>query len=349
METEVTFGAIFQEKDKRDFDLSMVGADTPIPSSFRPDYSKVEVRHQHKQPACGSHAGSTLEGILALNNKEEGINNSPRNLWKNIKDNDGWPIDVGTDLYAILKNLKSFGVCDISLMENDKAANSLSLLDYRNATITDVMKKAASERVIEAFATTYSPTFKQIKRAIYINGACIIQYKCGKNMCTAKNGKSSWFAKDILPLSPDAFPMESGHFVVGIGYDEDYIYFRNSWGTTWAMKGDGYFGSDYIKFVYAIGTAIDKKNITTDVIPKYLFMRNISEGYSGQDVSALQRILEAEGYLTMPKNVKYGYFGPLTKNAVCRFQDKYSIATLADAGYGYVGPKTRAKLNELYA
>ena len=30
-----------------------------------------------------------------------------------------------------------------------------------------------------------------------------------------------------------------------------------------------------------------------------------------------------------------------------RFQEKHGIAKLGDSGYGYVGPKTRAKLNEL--
>ena len=43
------------------------------------------------------------------------------------------------------------------------------------------------------------------------------------------------------------------------------------------------------------------------------------------------------------------YFGSLTEKAVQKFQTKYNIAKSGDSGYGYVGPKTRAKLNELYA
>ena len=43
------------------------------------------------------------------------------------------------------------------------------------------------------------------------------------------------------------------------------------------------------------------------------------------------------------------FYGNATKNAVGRFQEKYDIAKSGDAGYGYVGPKTRAKLNELMA
>jgi len=42
-------------------------------------------------------------------------------------------------------------------------------------------------------------------------------------------------------------------------------------------------------------------------------------------------------------------FGPATKVAVQKFQVKYGLAKKGDAGYGNVGPKTRAKLNALFA
>ncbi|TSC77836.1 MAG: hypothetical protein G01um101433_458, partial [Parcubacteria group bacterium Gr01-1014_33] len=37
----------------------------------------------------------------------------------------------------------------------------------------------------------------------------------------------------------------------------------------------------------------------------------------------------------------------LTRAAVQKLQEKYGIAKEGDAGYGVVGPKTRAKINEL--
>ena len=42
------------------------------------------------------------------------------------------------------------------------------------------------------------------------------------------------------------------------------------------------------------------------------------------------------------------YLGSLTEQAVQKFQEKYDIAGAGEPGYGYVGPKTRAKLNELF-
>ncbi|MDB5238627.1 MAG: hypothetical protein JWM46_897 [Candidatus Kaiserbacteria bacterium] len=43
------------------------------------------------------------------------------------------------------------------------------------------------------------------------------------------------------------------------------------------------------------------------------------------------------------------YFGPATLKAVQKFQIKYGIAKPGNAGYGYVGPATRAKMNSLSA
>ena len=39
----------------------------------------------------------------------------------------------------------------------------------------------------------------------------------------------------------------------------------------------------------------------------------------------------------------------MTVKAVQRFQDKYNITKQGQPGYGIAGPRTRAKLNELYA
>jgi len=75
------------------------------------------------------------------------------------------------------------------------------------------------------------------------------------------------------------------------------------------------------------------------------FTRDLYQGMSGDDVKCLQALLEV--------SPQTGYFGPLTYEAVVKFQEKYASEILAPlgltAGTGYVGPKTRAKLNELLA
>lgn len=79
----------------------------------------------------------------------------------------------------------------------------------------------------------------------------------------------------------------------------------------------------------------------------YQFTHNLQLGDSGEDVTQLQTFLKAQGADIYPEGLITGYFGNLTKLAVQRFQEKYDIAKSGDAGYGYVGPKTRAKINSL--
>jgi peptidoglycan hydrolase-like protein with peptidoglycan-binding domain len=71
--------------------------------------------------------------------------------------------------------------------------------------------------------------------------------------------------------------------------------------------------------------------------------RNLSIGVSGEDVRALQKFLNAQGYTVAlsgagsPGN-ETAYFGPATRAAVVKFQIAHSIVPAV----GYVGPITRA-------
>ncbi len=80
---------------------------------------------------------------------------------------------------------------------------------------------------------------------------------------------------------------------------------------------------------------------------KYTFNHNLQFGDTGEDVKQLQIFLKNQGIEIYPEGLVTGYFGNLTKSATQRFQEKYDIAKSGDAGYGYVGPKTRAKMNSL--
>jgi len=68
------------------------------------------------------------------------------------------------------------------------------------------------------------------------------------------------------------------------------------------------------------------------------FTTDLTIGSKGAEVTALQDMLSAGGYLVMPAGVAKGYFGALTKSAVAKWQAAKGITPAV----GYFGAKSRA-------
>ena len=83
----------------------------------------------------------------------------------------------------------------------------------------------------------------------------------------------------------------------------------------------------------------------------YQFKGILEYGQTSDDVEYLQAFLKAQGEEIYPEAVVSGWFGPKTKAAVIRFQEKYASEILAPLdlieGTGRVGQATRSKINEL--
>jgi peptidoglycan hydrolase-like protein with peptidoglycan-binding domain len=60
-------------------------------------------------------------------------------------------------------------------------------------------------------------------------------------------------------------------------------------------------------------------------------------------VTLLQQYLVAKGVLSIPAGTSYGYFGPLTKFALAKFQQQNGISPAV----GFFGPVTKAKIKTL--
>jgi peptidoglycan hydrolase-like protein with peptidoglycan-binding domain len=101
-------------------------------------------------------------------------------------------------------------------------------------------------------------------------------------------------------------------------------------------------------------TSYSKKVTVTSFL---IFSRDLKVGDTGADVMALQRLLNESEGTTVAKSgpgsrgQETSYFGPATRSAVARFQQKYSKEVLYPAGLivpsGIVGKLTRQKMNEL--
>jgi hypothetical protein len=80
-----------------------------------------------------------------------------------------------------------------------------------------------------------------------------------------------------------------------------------------------------------------------------VWQRYLRQGDSGEDVKALQKFLINEGYWNSEVEAT-GYFGPITKNALIKFQESFERDILAPFGLkngtGYFGPKTKGFLSK---
>ena len=86
---------------------------------------------------------------------------------------------------------------------------------------------------------------------------------------------------------------------------------------------------------------LEVRETTKEVKETLKLIRHLREGMSGEDVTLLQEIL-ATDIDVYPEGLVTGYFGPLTRNAVKRFQ---KIADIEQVGQ--VGPITTARINKL--
>jgi len=137
------------------------------------------------------------------------------------------------------------------------------------------------------------------------------------------------------------------------------IWFFNSWDDTWGVKGRFYMTfDDYGTLLAQNGdvTVLLPRTIPTPtptpIKPSHYFGNDLKQGTTSPDVLALQQCLNydpatklqaAPGALGSIGHETL-YFGPITLDAVRRFQTKYGIPST-----GFVGPLTRAELNKLFS
>lgn len=308
--TPLGFGGIERRIEPRDFELGAYQLPIAIPDTFMPtNVAQVPVYMQGTYPTCGGHAGATFDGIL-----QGGRALSPKYLWDEIKQFDGFAFSDGTDMASIFKSLSSTGDCAISLLPNDLGT---TLQQYSKITnVTTAMISDGVHSRITNYAYTNNPTFAQIKQAIFQNKAVIALVDIG----------DGWWLPDWGHVTPLRLGNKVGHhFIILWGYDQTRIWFRSSWSNLWALNGDNYFLQDYVPHVLEIGTAL--------ILPyQFIFTLDMQFGDANNDVIQLQRRLGV-----IPDS---GWFGPITKIAVQKYQAANGIPST-----GYVGTITRTRLN----
>lgn len=144
-----------------------------------------------------------------------------------------------------------------------------------------------------------------------------------------------------------------------------YIGVLNSWGTAAGKNGWQWISEDYIKStVYDASFAIEQACVweawtcvvNTTGVPttfSHNFIKDIAYGQKGDEVRALQMALQADGtfpigFSLTAADYPVAYYGDMTAQAILKFRVKYGIDSSTDPKGKSAGPRTRAKLNELY-
>ncbi len=318
MNERLAFGAIERPQEVSDIELGSVTPQTSIPAIYLPTYQNF-IDMQSQIGCCGAGAGKALKEVFT-NIEGNPTHLSMEYLWKKIKDVDGIPLGDGTTLLGIMKGLQKYGVCTNDLLPTNAIGADPTIFAQDNTT-PEQNTDASSRKITTGYAFAWSPTFQDIKTAIYNHKAVVLLMRVGQEFWINREGTPSW-RTDLFPLNPN-YPVESGHFVLAYGYDENYIYFLNQWSDAWGQYGTGWFGADYASRVMEMGTAVDLASAPLQAVLSY--------GSRGSAVSILQKRLS----ITVD-----GIFGHQTKMAVENFQMKHGLS--AD---GIVGPKTYALLN----
>jgi len=152
-------------------------------------------------------------------------------------------------------------------------------------------------------------------------------------------------------LTPENAPAR--HSIAAVDFTlyngEKAIIIDESWGQGTALNGQriitesffkqrNFFAAHFMNFAFEIAPVAK---------PKYTFTKDLQFEMTDPDVKALQDVLKYEGLF--PANAEStGYFGAITKKGVQDWQIKHKIVS-SGAGFGRVGPLTRAKLNSIYS
>ena len=248
-------GYRYAPPDPRDYVYEKAVPVTGCPPSYMTDISAVGVYFQGTVPDCVENAVTKVKQFHTYKTTGKVLDYSRRFLvyWTVLLD--AFTLDKGTVLLNALKEAKKRGICEAQYFPDD---HSLDIPTFSTTVPSGVAVANGSTNTISSYCFLSDLSADGLKHAIYQNGMVIVGLHLDKNWWTNTSGDNSWIAKDILPLRPptDSATM-SGHACILYGYDENYFYVLNSFGSTWGNGGTGFFGKEYLPFVYQGATIVD--------------------------------------------------------------------------------------------
>lgn len=146
----------------------------------------------------------------------------------------------------------------------------------------------------------------------------------------------------FLPAISSPVPLSAGVMLMR-AHGDARVYAVENGKKRWIQSPEAFIaaGYDWSKIVQVNAAELGAYTDADGSLGKIVILNELHMGMKNDQVKLLQIFL-ARDPLLYPEGKITGYFGPLTKAAVKRFQAKHGIAMV-----GRVGPRTLAKLNEL--
>ena len=267
----------------------------------------------------------------------------------------------GSSIKSALAYDASFGVPKKSLVPDDDT--HLPYAQYIQGYISqEAHADAPNQKLPGYFKLTDISLNGLVQAGAKSKYGIIIMIRNNNNWYTDINGNVSWLAKDISPLRSGK-PYTGAHAtkIVRLTMNGDGT-IRNTWGDSknpiyangtgvWCNDGDIEFNYETIKddIVEAWGVVGEPIiNVWTHTFNQLISYKQ-QDTLKNTEVTSLQRALVKLGFLVMPKNVSFGYYGDLTRTSVFNYQVNRQVAPLTELNAlqgKTVGPATRAQLNK---
>ena len=291
-----------------------------------PELPHYPVWNQSKSSSCVAFSKAKQVSIRVFNLTGVWIDFSPASIYqlRNNKPNGGMNIADANDI------VNTQGVTLEALMKSQNL-DEAQINEVERTDVADLLAKGMAEAVVSYF---YVPiNIDRIAQTI----------EAGKAVSMLLYANSNEYSRAIPQVIDPNLTYENApirHEIVGVDYFLDQNGVKRIF-----INDSAHFGG----FVTRELTEdfIEKRVTLAEAIDIFSFNKGVPETpkpkYDGTIIS-LQKCLQYEGFF--PKGVAFvENFGPITQKATRDFQVKYGLHS---TGVNVVGPKTVAKLKELY-
>jgi len=265
MFNKYNLGAIKDPVDIRDYQLSSIQEDTPLPKSF--DLRSI------MRPTVHQNWGSCTASSTAIQEFSDNVDLSRKFTYYNTKVISGFWNMQGDFVRNALKSIVKYGVCLESTFPDIRRLTWKKYLE--DIPSQEAYKEALEHRGGSFWAVGTEP--EQYKQAIWQQQAPVVfSMRWAKSYNHPKNG--------ILG-SPDKWV--SGHCVVAVGWTEDSLIVRNTFRKGWGDKNYFYIPfKDWDKHeIWNAYILLDRAPVKGWVALKFLESLPMDRFIKGQEVA----------------------------------------------------------------